>query len=323
MTVSILFSGFIYAGINAEFQRFESIQKAIQYRVSEGLPIYLPRDTPANILDPDFVEHSRLRLQMALITINLAIFTFSGIAGYFLAGRTLKPIQEMLDEQNRFIADASHEFRTPLTALRTTMEVQLLDKDKLDPDTATMIESNLAQVETLQDLSNNLLILANYSSDKNINIQFTEVNLETVIAEALTTVTPLAQTKQIELKNDSDEGLTIKGTHRNLVELLVIFLDNAIKYSPENTQIRIEAEKNDHTIKLSIKDEGIGIPKEDIPHIFDRFYRSNKSRTKSESPGYGLGLSIAKKIIDTHKATVEVKSRPGKGSTFTLSFPRA
>jgi signal transduction histidine kinase len=201
------------------------------------------------------------------------------------------------------------------------MEVHLLDREKLPRETVEMIESNLTQVDTLQELSNNLLTLAQYNNNTATKTKLEEVDVYQVIMDAFETVQPLAQKKNIKLTADLEQDLRVKGNAKSLVELSVILLDNAIKYSPENTEVIAAAEQEDHTIKISFKDEGIGIPKEDIPHIFDRFYRSNKSRTKSDVGGYGLGLSIAKKIVDMHKGTILVKSRQDNGTIFSIYLP--
>ena len=113
----------------------------------------------------------------------------------------------------------------------------------------------------------------------------------------------------------------IAGDKRALTELFTVLLDNAIKYSPNKKEVSITARKYDSKVQISVKDNGIGIKKEDLPHIFDRFYRADKSRTKQVVKGYGLGLSIAKRIVSTHNGTITVESEEGKGSAFIIVFP--
>jgi signal transduction histidine kinase len=132
----------------------------------------------------------------------------------------------------------------------------------------------------------------------------------------------IAQIKKIIIKN-SAKDMTLKAEHHTLVELLVILIDNAVKYSPEGSTVIISSSQQNKTGKISIKDQGAGISATDLPHIFDRFYRADASRSKINAEGYGLGLAIAKKIADSLNGSIEVKSAPNRGSTFTISIPVA
>jgi signal transduction histidine kinase len=249
----------------------------------------------------------------------LAILGISTGGGWFLAGKTLKPIKEMVDEQGRFITDASHELRTPLTSLKTEIEVNLRDKKLTLEEAKKLLKSNLEEVNSLQSLSDGLIKLTQYQKGSN-GLIFTEVTLSSISKEAIKKIESLAQNKKIEIVNKISD-LKIQGDKQTLIELLVIFLDNAIKYSSSQTKIKLNTEKTDHHVSLSINDEGIGIEKKDLPHLFDRFYQSNQARTKSPTMGYGLGLSIAKQIVDKHHGLIRVQSRLGKGTTFIVQLP--
>jgi len=315
MLVSISFSIAIFKVLDSELNRVERVQKIrMERRTSLEFPLKELRDP---IIDPGIIEESKNRIKFILFLVNLGVLGLSSLAGYFLAGRTLKPIQDMVLEQNRFITDSSHELRTPLTALKSEIEVSLRDKKLKINDTKKILESNLEEVNKLQYLTDNLIKLSQYQKQNVLNIE--SIFLQEILNEALRKVSKISKAKKINLLNNVKD-YSIKGDRQTLVELFVILLDNAIKYSPKESKVTLNSVKKDKYIFVSIKDEGEGISEEDIPHIFDRFYRADKSRTKSTIPGYGLGLSIAKEIIEKHKGHLKVESTLGKGSEFIVSF---
>lgn len=320
MLISILFSLVIYTISDNEIQRvIRRIQ--IQTQLEDNNFFFSP---PPNLPRLQELEEAEGHLKITLVLINIAILVLSGGAGYFLAGRTLKPIKEMVDEQNRFITDSSHELRTPLTALRSEMEAYLLEKNLKINESKELIKSNLEEVINLQYLSDNLLQLAQFmpSGQKSANLKqtFQKITVSAIINDAIKKATPLARNKHINIISNITDA-TFLGEKSSLIQLLIILLDNSIKYSSDNTDIHISTVITSQTVKIIIEDNGIGIDKKDLPHIFDRFYRADKSRAKSEIPGYGLGLSIAKKIIDMHNGTINVKSKINKGTTLTIELP--
>jgi two-component system, OmpR family, sensor histidine kinase CiaH len=312
MLVSLLFSIAFY---NVSSREIERITRRNQVRLM--LIPFDPNLPPT--LGIDDLQEVQQRLQLLLILINISIFFGAGISGYFLAGRNLLPIKEMVDEQNRFITDASHELRTPLTALRSEMEAVLLEKHLNEIQAKKLVASNLEEVINLQSLSDNLLQLTQFQKHNN-NKLFLEISLLSIIEDSLKKITPLAKKKQITINNNIDDAI-IKANSHDLGELFVILLDNAIKYSPKNSKIALKSKKIDHQIIITISDQGIGIDNKDLIHIFDRFYRADASRTKTLANGYGLGLAIAKKIVDEHKGKISVKSEVNRGSEFIIQLP--
>jgi len=261
-------------------------------------------------------------LKLNLIYFNLLILILSAGLAYFFARRTLAPIKETLEIQNSFTADASYELRTPLAAIKSEIEVALRDK-KLGLATAKKtLKSNLEEVEKLESLTNALLKLSQYQEEgKNI---FEKVSLEEVIIEGYEKIESLARKKSINF-NTKLENLYIQGDKASLIELIVILLDNAIKYSPQKSKITIRLKKKNHQAEIRIIDRGIGIKSSDLPYIFNRFYRADLSRQRqlgSGINGYGLGLAIAKKIIELNRGSIEVKSKIGAGTTFIIKFPK-
>ena len=322
MAISISFSVAMYRVLTGEFERVQRIQQFRQQHVPPPPPnLRVDQDSHQNhfysyVLDPELVEETKGRILIMLLLINGGILVLSSLAGYFLAGVTLKPIQEMVDEQNRFITDASHELRTPITSLRTELEVSLRDK-KISPTTKEILTSNLEDVNALQILADKLIHLAQYQ--KNIS-NLSIVSLKEVLQDSVKKVSSLGKHKHITFKTAFADA-TLKGDKSSLTELFVIFLDNAVKYSKKNTIVYITADVTSKQAKIQIADEGIGIPEKDLPHIFERFYKVDKSRSKTTSDGFGLGLSIAKQIIEQHGGTIQVKSTEEKGTTFTITLP--
>lgn len=324
MSVSIMFSGVIYEALTNEFERFERAQRfRIERRLQEGgLPqadMRFRLFSAPILTNSELIEETKQRIFIMLVVINSGVLFIAGGLGYFLAGRTLKPIKEMVDEQNRFISDASHELRTPLTSLKSAFEVFLREENQTLKEANTLIKESIDEVNKMQSLSESMLQLAQYQV-VNGQFHFEKLAIKKVINEAARKIKPLAEKKEVKIIQDI-EDLEIEGNKYSLIDLIVILLDNAIKYSFSKNKVIVQAKKTDGLLHISIKDKGIGISKKDLEKIFDRFYRADNVRTKSGSGGYGLGLSIAKKIVDFHRGSMNVESKPGKGSIFTVNLP--
>lgn len=316
--VSVFFSLLIYQLISAEIDRFANSQRnRIEHRLQ--LTDQAPPPSPIVLIDDDLINESHRRLLLNLIIINGIIVIVSGTLSYFLAGRTLSPIQKMLDEQRRFVSDASHELKTPLAALKSLFEVSLRDKNITLSESKKTIKEGIIQTDKLNRLSNSLLELSHFEI-KNVQKNFQPISLKKVIQESISQTKSKAASKKIKIINHVT-SIKILGDQNKLIELFIIFLDNAIKYSPKNSQIKINSEIKNKYILLNISDRGIGISPKDIPHIFDRFYQADNARTKFKDSGYGLGLSIAKKIVEFHNGKVEVKSKLSSGTTFSIYLP--
>jgi len=313
MMMSIGFSLFLYRLYDTELtQGIRRQDIFFNEIIPQGLPGF------NEFRRTQFLEGEK-RLKSNLALFNLIVFVAGGAASYVFARRTLKPIGEAFEAQSRFTADASHELRTPLTAMQTEIEVALRDGDLTKADAEALLQSNLEEVGKLKALSDGLLKLAR---DEGSRDSWKKLHLKALIAEALKSTLPLASKKSIEVINQVDD-FQIQGDKTSLVELLVILLDNAIKYSEPSTKIKLTTRKQSQFVSLAVIDHGQGINPYDLPHIFDRFYRADLSRSKEKTNGYGLGLSIAKKIVDVHGGKIEAKSIVGKGSTFIVKLPLA
>jgi len=316
MLVSALFSGIIYQVMTMEINRFEKTRRLkIIDQLEHNFVPQGPKRFQALLEDPDLINETKTRILFSLLVLNSGIIVIGGFAGYFLAGRTLKPIQKMTDEQNRFISDASHEIKTPLTSLKTAFEVFLRSDKKPISEAIEIIADSIHEVDKLQILSESLLQLAQFENVSSKGQQ-KKLKINSLIKTALKKVQYLAKAKGIKIKKNI-EDFSLKIDETSVVDLLVIILDNSIKYSPKNSEIEIKSTSNG---AITIKDNGVGIAPTDLPHIFDRFYRADKSRSSDSKNGYGLGLSIAQKIANSQNIGVSVESKIDKGTTFKLTF---
>jgi len=267
----------------------------------------------------DQVSESKNHIIWNLVYFNLSVLFLGGLASYFLARRTLQPIEESLESQNRFTADASHELRTPLTAMKSEIEVALRDKELSLAESKDLLKSNLEEVERLSLLSSSLLKLAGQTN--RLDPASLQGCLLSEIIDKAIDAAKAKERKAVIIKEIQDGSLKADGW--SLTELLTILIDNAIKYSPKEAEITIKAHTDHRFAYISVADKGMGIKALDLPHIFDRFYRADPSRSKDRVEGYGLGLSIAQKIADLHHGRIEVTSELGRGSTFKVILPVA
>ena len=323
MLISVVFSAGIYSVVSRELERgFRRVE--MRFRAEElGFP---PADQSSKRQKKatyfslvEDLKAAKKRVTLRLLIVNGIILGVSAAAGYFLAGKTLRPIEKAMNEQKRFIADASHELRTPLTALKTSMEVALRDKKMSVSQAKKLIKSNLDDIDGMQSLADKLLSLANYESNGG-SLNFEKISLSETIKSAYRKILPLAKKKGIDVKLRLQECI-IEADKTSLEEMMLIFLDNAVKYTPKGGKVAIFTRADKKYAFIKIKDTGIGISKQDIPHIFERFYRADQSRSKNSAQGFGLGLSLAKKIIEIHKGLVKVSSEIGKGTSFTVKLP--
>jgi two-component system, OmpR family, sensor histidine kinase CiaH len=313
MTISILFSGSIYRLVGLEFERRLNM---IEHRMMMDSPGRGPR-MEEGIFKED-LKAAKKGVVLALIWANGVILILAGGAGYLLAGKTLKPMEEALEEQKRFVADASHELKTPLTVLKTSIEVALRKKKMEAKEARAVIKDNLEEVERLQKLSESLLSLARHQDGQN-GFHFKKSNVDKIIKKAVKKIEPLAQRKGVRLEVKSSKVL-IRTDQERIEELLTILIDNGIKYSRKGGVVKIYLEKDKRGVKIRVKDEGIGISRKDLPHVFDRFYRADQARSKQNRTGFGLGLAVAKKIVEQHRGTIKVMSSEGKGSEFVVKL---
>ncbi len=312
MIISIIFSAVVYrVGSNnlANGLIRETKELSVQFPVFSGTQFAQP--------NPADLSAGQRHLLDELILTNLVVLVGAGFISYFLARETLKPIEAAHEQQKRFTADVSHELRTPLTSLKMESEVALMDDSLTKEQLKKVIGSNIEEAAKLDTLINSLLRLTRLEAGE-LQQQFSNQDLRTIVKEAIDMVTPQAKTRDIKL-NPSKRSLSVRGDHDSLVQMLIIFLDNAIKYSPRKSSVNIQITKSGEQTRLVITDHGNGIAAKDLEHVFDRFYRADTAR--SGSNGFGLGLSIAKLIADIHRADITISSQLKHGTSVTIDFP--
>ncbi len=223
-----------------------------------------------------------------------------------------------MEKQKQFVSDASHELRTPLTAMRTEIEVTLREK-KIEPaDARRILESNLEEIDKMRALSDYLLKLTSLdTADHTLKLDICNIN--TIIESALKNTNHLATLKEITFNTTGITAThTVTGNKVSLIELFTILFDNAIKYSDEKGEIRVAISQSKKHVRIEITDFGVGIRATEIPYIFNRFYRADSSRNKKKVDGFGLGLAIAKTIVQQNFGKICVTSDLGKQTTFLV-----
>lgn len=314
MAISIIFSLSLYHVSSADLGR--NVNRQINYFNN----FLAPDDSERyGVLRQSQLENDLHHLKASLVLFNIMVLVFGGAASYWLARRTLQPIEEALHAQARFASDASHELRTPLAVIQAENEVALRNKNITKTQAVDALKSNLEEISKLKALSEGLLRLANGGSGA---LELVPVDIKEVAELAVNRHTRTAQAKKIAIAN-TVSAVKVKGDKDSLVELISIFVDNAIKYSGPGKKVTLSSRRQGKNILIKISDQGQGIKKDELPLIFDRFYRADTSRNKNSAGGYGLGLAIAQKITDAHHGYIEVTSAVGKGTSFTVVLPAA
>lgn len=224
---------------------------------------------------------------------------------------------------HRFIADASHELKTPLMVLRAGVE-RALTNPRNPPENLEALDGALAEVNRMSELVESLLTLAR-ADEGRAPLVVEPCDLRELVTEAAETAGMLAEGEGITVTFRTPEGPVPLEVDRNRIrQLLLNLVTNAVKYTPAGGAISLDLEDQGATVVLQVKDTGIGIAPGDLPHIFDRFWRSDPSRSRvGQQPGTGLGLAITKWIAEAHGGSITVQSRPGRGTTFVVTLPRS
>ncbi len=228
---------------------------------------------------------------------------------------TLERLENLFNTQRRFTADVSHELRTPLTVIKGEVGLMRLTQS-IDEESITNIER---EVDRLTRLVGDLLLLSQAESGR-LMLEMTEVELDTILLEVFQQARTLAGDKLTVDLAEIDQ-VQIIGDRDRLKQLLLNLAANAIQYTPTGKTVTLGLRLGEDQVELFVRDTGPGISQVDLPHIFDRFYRAEKSRTRSSSSGYGLGLSIADWIVKKHNGRIEVESKEGEGTVFTVRLP--
>jgi two-component system OmpR family sensor kinase len=231
----------------------------------------------------------------------------------------LDSIQRSIESQKRFTSDVSHEIRSPLTSLRGSIEVALRKKRPVE-EYEEVLRNNLSDILRLSRITDNLLFLAR--ADNNIHeLRMQWFELDRLLESGAERLRPKADSAGLSLSEDYQQHLEMRGDIDLIEQVFSNLIGNAIKYTPRGGSVSVRAKEDDGAVTVTVSDTGIGIPEQDLEHIFDRFYRVNKERSRKLG-GTGLGLAITKWIVTSHGGTISVNSTVGKGSEFTVTFPK-
>jgi signal transduction histidine kinase len=263
-----------------------------------------------------WVNDALSRLVRQLVLASAVGIVLGALASLLMATRSLRPISRAFQRQREFVADASHELRTPLTLIRTNVEAWLRRANGANRVYARNI---VEEIEQLNRIVGDLTTLA-LADARQLRIERKPVELNDVVRDLMTQTEPLAEERGVALRPDLDGGVRVEADPARVRQLLLILIDNALTHTPSGGEVSVGVIRRNGRARVTIADNGDGIPPADLPHIFERFYRADKARNR-ENGGSGLGLAIAKWIVDAHKGEIQVSSTEGKGTEVAVSLP--
>lgn len=278
-------------------------QNLLPDKIKNGEVFVLANYTPLR-------KNTKAYVKISFFAVGIMII-LSYLLGSFFAARSMTYIERSYEKQKKFVSDAAHELRTPLAILYSYTELLEYDLPKKD-----IIENIKEEILQMNNLVDKLLSIARYDNSTVI-LQKELFSLNDIISDSIKSMQHLCPAAEFNF-DTSNLDIKLQADKILIKQLITIFLDNAIKYSDTDKKIEIKLEKQSSAIKISIKDNGIGIKKEDLPYIFDRFWRAEKSRHQKS---LGLGLSIADTIVKLHQGLIAVHSQIGKGTTFEILLP--
>lgn len=268
----------------------------------------------------EVIDASLNRLDWGLGTGIAIAVVCSSAGGIWLTRQSMKPIEESFERLRQFTADASHELRSPLMAIKSNAQVALKYPEGMRPGDAEKLTAIASATQQMTQLTEDLLFLAR--TDRLPQYSRESVNLSELLSNLIQLYEPQAQAKEIHLSGQLEEDLILFGDRAQLQRLFTNLLVNALQYTPSAGSIQILTERTQKQVIVTVQDTGIGIESSQIPKVFDRFWRATQSRTYSEN-GSGLGLAIAQAIAQNHGGQISVTSEVGQGSQFTVAFAAA
>ncbi len=311
MTLSVLFSGIIYVVTSSQLNRSlppddhvkqtSEIEDQFNHRLER-------RD-----------NKTREMVIMSLVVLNGVMLVFGYWLSLLLARRTLAPIERSIEQQAQFVSNASHELKTPLAALLLSNEIAMRKRVLTDGKARQVLSQNVEEIKKLTNLSNSLLELA---KSENALGEPELIDVSNIIGEVVDQYSSIAKAKQVKILQNTPDGQKVVLQANAVRQILSILVDNAIKYAPQKVgEVKIWARLNKNSVEFIVKDNGPGISSNDQKHIFERFYRADAARTRTDASGYGLGLAIAKTLADRCVYTIRIKSKPSAGAEFILVIP--
>ncbi len=286
---------------------------------------YRKQNTPDGIriafADSSYLAHSLRNLLITSLLIGLCSMVAMFFISLFLSKWALRPVEKAWKQQQQFVADASHELKTPLTVILANNNILFSHPEKTVAQQRKWLESTAEEATHMKKLVDDLLFLAQSDDQQTTQRHMEELDWSELTWNMLLQWEPIAYEKQIHLTSEIQPGCIIEGDVTQIRQLIHILLDNACKYAGGNGSVSLQLTAQQNTAQLSLLNSGPLIAAEDLPHLFERFYRSDKARTRDG--GFGLGLSIAKNIVDSHHGTITAESTEAlNGTRFTVQFSR-
>lgn len=258
------------------------------------------------------------QLMSGLLMVGVVSILILGAGSWWMAGRSLQATQNAWEMQQAFVANASHELRTPLTLMRASAEVaQRITQP--NPQQAALMTNIVEEVDHMSTLVDDLLLLSRLDT-KQVKLQKQAVNVPALISEIQRQFEPLTIKHQLTFLNQAKIG-TVNADITRLRQVLLILLDNALRHTPTGGTILVETALEGRNLRISVSDNGEGIPAEHLPHVFERFYQVDSARGK-EGKGNGLGLSIAKSLVEIQDGQIQIASQSGKGTIISIFFQK-
>ena len=264
-------------------------------------------------------------LALTLAGVGVVALAIFFVISVFFSRWALRPVKRAWEQQRQFVADASHELKTPLTVILANTSILMSHPERTIASQSQWVESTQAEGERMQGLVADLLLLARLDAEETDIVKSKPkecIDLSNLVEGELLQFESVAFERDIELESDVDEGIAVQGSIERLRRLVTTLLDNACKYAGDNGKVRVELHAQNGSARFVVHNTGSLISAEDLQHVFDRFYRADKART-SGTGGFGLGLSIAKEVAEEHGGTITAKSSDEEGTTFTATLPIA
>lgn len=262
------------------------------------------------------------RLAQVLLLVGVLGGASATLGGFVLAERALRPIRNAWQKQLEFVANASHELRTPLSVIQSNLGIVLEHTDQTVVENLEWLNNVHSESRRLNRMVEDLLTLARSDSEQ-MPIRRNSVRIADVVSRVGELFEFVADSKHVTLDVQASGSAVVEGDEDRLQQLLIILLDNAVKYTPAGGHVRVSTDQQRGHAIVTVADTGIGIAEKDIPHVFERFYRADMSRTRyaGETLGVGLGLSIAKWIVEAHQGRISISSKEGVGTKVTVQLP--
>ena len=260
------------------------------------------------------------QLVLVLLPLGLGGLGLATLGGFYMAGRAVRPAQESFERQRVFVADASHELKTPLTLIRADTEVVLYRGD-VNPEDRKLIKHALGEVDRMSAVLSDLLLVARLDAGK-LEVAAKPFDLAAALCEETERFAARAADKGVRLEARSNGELPVRGDREKTGQILAVLLDNAVKCTPSGGRITLEGRPVGRWSEARVTDTGPGIAPEHLPRIFDRFYKIEAARTRGEGGGTGLGLAIARELARAQKGDLEAENAVDGGAVFRLRLPR-